>query len=68
MPDGRSILYTRGNVSNIWSQRIAGGEPQQITHFDQELVLGFDVSKDGKRLLINRFSKINRVILIHDLK
>jgi len=68
MPDGRSILYTKGNVSNIWSQSISGEEPKQITHYDQGLVLDFDVSQDGKRLVINRHSDSSRVVLIRDLK
>jgi hypothetical protein len=68
MPDGRSILYTRGLIANVWSQPIGGGEPKQITHFDQSLVMNFDVFKDGKLLLLSRFSNSNRVILIHDLK
>jgi Tol biopolymer transport system component len=68
MSDGRSVLYTKGWISNIWSQPIAGGEPKQITHFYEELVMDFDVSRDGKRLLIDRHSNSSRVILIRDLK
>jgi len=68
MPDGRSILYTKGNVANIWNQPISGGQPKQITHFDQELILDFDVSSDGKRLVMDRFAQNNHVTLIRDAK
>jgi hypothetical protein len=68
MPDGRSILYIRGENSNIWNQPLAGGEPKQITHFDQELPLDFDVSSDGKHLVMDRFAESNHVTLIRDLK
>jgi hypothetical protein len=68
LPDGRSILYVRGNVANIWNQPISGGQPKQITHFDQELILDFDVSGDGKRLVMDRFAQNNHVTLIRDAK
>ena len=35
-PRGDAIDYilTRNGVSNIWQQRLAGGPPKQVTHFD----------------------------------
>jgi Tol biopolymer transport system component len=68
MPDGQSILYIRGWVSNIWNQPIAGGEPKQITHFDQELPLDFSVSSDGKHLVMDRFAQSNHVTLFRDAR
>jgi Tol biopolymer transport system component len=68
MPDGRSILYIKGSVSNIWNQPLAGGEPKQITHFDQQLPLDFDVSGDGKYLVMDRFAESNHVTLIRDAR
>jgi Tol biopolymer transport system component len=68
VPDGRSILYTKGIPGNIWSKPISGGQPKQITHFDQNLVLGFDVSSDGKHIVLNRLADTSRVTLIRDAK
>src|SRR4029077_5378992 len=33
--DGQSVLYSinQNNVTNIWSQPLAGGEPKQVTDF-----------------------------------
>ncbi len=68
--DGRSLLYTKneGGVDNIWSQPIAGGTPKQITHFNSELISNFDLSRDGKRLVMSRGTRKQDVVLIRDLK
>jgi eukaryotic-like serine/threonine-protein kinase len=68
--DGRSLLYTKteGGVDNIWSQPIAGGTPKQITHFNSELISSFDLSRDGKRLVMSRGTLKQDVVLIRDLR
>ena len=68
--DGRSLLYTKneGGVDNIWSQPIAGGTPKQITYFNSELISNFDLSRDGKRLVMSRGTRKQDVVLIRDLK
>lgn len=67
-PDGRSILYvaTDAGVSNIWSQPISGGSPKQITHFNSDLIDSFDVSRDGKEIVMNRGNVSRDVVLIRD--
>ena len=69
-PDGRVLLYvkTERGISNIWSQTIAGGPPKQITHFTSGGIGGFDVSKDGKQLAMDRATSNEHVLLIHDVK
>jgi Tol biopolymer transport system component len=54
--DRRALLYVKdkGGVSNIWSQSIAGGTPTQITHFNNEEIGTFDMSRDGKRVVMSR--------------
>jgi eukaryotic-like serine/threonine-protein kinase len=68
--DGRSLLYTKieGGVSNIWSGPTAGGTPKQITHFNSELINSFDLSRDGKRLVMRRGTVKQDVVLIRDLR
>jgi len=69
-PDGRYLLYVNnaGDVWNLWSQPVAGGPPKQITHFSQYSIYGFDLSGDGKRLVMDRFTENNHVILIRRVK
>ena len=68
--DGRSLLYTKneGGVDNIWRQPIAGGTPTQITHFTSDLIFSFNVSQEGRRLVIERGRTIGDAVLIRDLR
>jgi eukaryotic-like serine/threonine-protein kinase len=69
-PDSRSFLYIKneGGVSNIWNQPISGEPPKQITHFNSEVIRSFDISRDGKQLVMNRGTANRDVVLIHDLR
>jgi Tol biopolymer transport system component len=68
--DGRSFLYEKneGGVSDLWSQPIAGGTPKQITHFNSEEITDFDLSRDGKRLVMSRVTSQQYMLLIRDLR
>jgi eukaryotic-like serine/threonine-protein kinase len=68
--DGHSLLYTKaeGGVENIWRQPITGGTPRQITHFTSDKIFSFDVSRDGKRLVMQRGRENSDVMLIRDLR
>ena len=68
--DSRSLLYVKdeGGVSNMWSQTIAGGTPTQITHFNNEEIDSFDLSRDGKRIVMSRGTMRQDVMLIRDLR
>lgn len=68
--DGKAILYTvnANNVSNIWSQPIDGGSPEQITDFEDMLMTGFAWSRDGKHLGCTRGTLMRDAILITDLR
>jgi eukaryotic-like serine/threonine-protein kinase len=66
--DGRALIYdaTRNNISNIWSQPVAGGPPKQLTDFKSEKIEGFDWSRDDK-LLVSRGFTAREIVLIQDL-
>jgi Tol biopolymer transport system component/DNA-binding winged helix-turn-helix (wHTH) protein len=70
MPNDRSLLYVKneGNVSNLWSQPISGEPPNQITHFNSLLISQFDLSRDGRELVMSRGTANRDVVLIHDLR
>jgi Tol biopolymer transport system component len=68
--DGHSLLYAKneGGVDNFWSQPIAGGMPKQMTHFNDQKIENFDVSRDGKQLVMSRGTLRQDVVLIRDLR
>jgi Tol biopolymer transport system component len=67
--DSRSILYIKneGGTSNIWNQPISGEPPRQMTHFNRELIASFELSRDGKQLVMNRGTANRDVVLIRDV-
>jgi eukaryotic-like serine/threonine-protein kinase len=68
--DGQSLLYANneGAAGNIWSQPISGEPPKQITHFTSEFISSFDLSRDGKQLVIDRGIENRYVLLIRDIR
>ena len=52
-----SDRLAKGGVSNLWSQPISGERPKQITHFNSLLILDFDLSRDGKELVMTRAAR-----------
>jgi Tol biopolymer transport system component len=71
-PDSRAIVYAdaRGdgdnNADNIWSMPIDGGQARQLTNFSSGLVFAFQVSRDGKQIVLSRGSQTDDVILLRD--
>jgi eukaryotic-like serine/threonine-protein kinase len=69
-PDSRRILYTKreGDFSNIWSQPVTRGKPTQITRFNSDLIIDFDLSRDASQIVLSRESRDSDVILIRDAR
>jgi Tol biopolymer transport system component/predicted Ser/Thr protein kinase len=68
--DSHSLLFnkTDAGVSNLWSQPIKGGIATPITHFNDETIDGFSLSRDGKRILMSRGRSTSDVVLIRDVR
>ncbi|HEX6279220.1 MAG TPA: winged helix-turn-helix domain-containing protein [Pyrinomonadaceae bacterium] len=68
-PDGKSYAYIddRDGVSNLWRQPLGGGDPEQITNFNDNYIYTFDWAKDG-RLAVARGSFAFDVVLITGLE
>ena len=68
-PDSAALLYYKadGGVDNLWIQAIARGPPKQLTHISSGHIKGFDVSRDGKQLVMDRNTWDQDVVLIRDV-
>ena len=64
--DGSAILYVDSNLSNIWSQPVAGGPPIQMTDLQGDQIFNFAYSQDGKWLALARGRVTDDVLLIGD--
>jgi Tol biopolymer transport system component/tRNA A-37 threonylcarbamoyl transferase component Bud32 len=69
-PEGKALDYmlTRGGISNIWRQPLAGGPPKRITKFNSEHIFWFDWSRDGKQLALARGKTSRDVVLIRNFQ
>jgi tricorn protease len=69
-PDGKAILYaiTRRGVTNLWMQPVEGGEPKQLTNFTSDRIHSFEVSRDGRQLVLSRGTSSSDVVLFSGIK
>lgn len=54
--DGATIYFVsdRSGTQNLWAQPVAGGEPQQLTHFTTGRVLWPSIAADGRSIAFER--------------
>lgn len=67
--DGKSLLYVdhpTDNVSNIWILPLDGGEPRQLTRFQERRIYSFDVSPLDSRLVFARGNEVRDVVVISE--
>ncbi len=66
-PDGKALdfVVNANGVGNIWRQRLTGGSPTQVTHFDRDDLIHFSWSPEG-RLLCTRGNTTRSAILIQN--
>jgi len=65
-PDGKALAYmlTRNHATNIWEQPLAGGDPIQLTKFDQGEMFAFAWSPGGKQLAFSRGARKSDVVMM----
>jgi Tol biopolymer transport system component len=64
--DDHTLLFkkTVNGVANLWKQPLDGSAPSQVTHYADSDIFDFDVSRDGKWLLLSRGNTLSDVVLI----
>lgn len=69
-PDGKGVQYllTKGDVTNIWEQPLAGSSPKQVTNFTSGRIFDFNWSHDGKQLFLSRGEISSDVVLLSNLR
>jgi Tol biopolymer transport system component len=68
--DGRAVIYRNRirDVSNIWKQPLDGSSPIQMTDFKSNGVSWFDLSRDGKHLVLSRGAESSEIVLISNFR
>jgi serine/threonine protein kinase/tricorn protease-like protein len=69
-PDDQALLYVDAHdgSSNVWSQPLNGSAATQITTYVSDQVFDFDLSRDGKQLVLTRGATVSDVVLIRGLR
>lgn len=64
--DSKALLaiVTENGVSNLWRYPVDGSKPVKITNFSKDTIFNFDLSPDGKRLILSRGSINSDVVLL----
>jgi Tol biopolymer transport system component len=70
MPDNQGLLYvdTHDGATNVWLQPLNGTDAKALTNYESDRILDFDLSPDGKQLVITRGTTVSDVVLIRGLK
>jgi len=71
MPDNRSIAIAdvRSGASNLWAMPVLGGGPgKQLTHFTSGVLWAFQISRDGKSVVLSRGTNQSDVVLFTSAK
>jgi eukaryotic-like serine/threonine-protein kinase len=67
--DGSTLIYaiTDNGVGNLWAQPISGGPGHEITNFSSELMGYYQLSRDGKSLVVHRRDIESDIVLLRDI-
>jgi Tol biopolymer transport system component len=67
MPGRRSLVVLRGDIrhKNLWLIDLDTGAERQLTHFGPEFVVrDFDISQDGRELVVEQVQEQSDVVLL----
>jgi len=65
-PDGQALTYPNWVDGQLWLQPLAGGPPEQLTHFGNGRTLSHAWSPDGKWLYLVREESTSDAVLIRN--
>ena len=63
MPDGQSIIYHNAGT-DLWRQKLTGGEPEKILELPERIIFSFDLSPDGQQFAIAHGERVRDAVLL----
>jgi serine/threonine protein kinase/Tol biopolymer transport system component len=66
--DGQALLTNTmpSDRANLWRLPLDGGEPEQLTDFDERRMYWYEISPDGKTLVVTRGVLVRDAVLIEN--
>jgi len=70
LAQGRAFAFidSANGAANIWEQDVSGGPPRQLTRFDSGRIATYDVSPNGKSVVVARGDPVNDMVLIRGFR
>ncbi|HEU4522277.1 MAG TPA: hypothetical protein VFT12_09755, partial [Thermoanaerobaculia bacterium] len=67
-PDSKAFFFidSRDGAGNVWEQPIDRSAPRQITSFGSGEIFAFDVSRDGRSLVLSRGEPTSDAVLVRN--
>lgn len=63
LPDGQSIIYHNAGT-DLWRQKLTGGEPEKILELPERIIFSFDLSPDGQQFTIAHGERVRDAVLL----
>ncbi|MBA2304565.1 MAG: PD40 domain-containing protein, partial [Acidobacteria bacterium] len=64
LPDGKTLLFTTAERTNLWKQPAMGGARERVTNFGDLWIVRFALAPDGKSVLFCRGIALRDAVLL----
>jgi Tol biopolymer transport system component len=70
LADNSAFIYAKrvGNVDNLYTEPVSGGPPTQITHYKTDHIRSYEITRDGKTLVISRGNEVANALMITNFR
>jgi dipeptidyl aminopeptidase/acylaminoacyl peptidase len=70
LADNSAFIYAKreGNVDNLYTEPVGGGPPSQLTHYKTDHIRTYEITQDGKTLVISRGNEVANALMITNFR
>jgi eukaryotic-like serine/threonine-protein kinase len=70
LADNSAFIYSKreGNVDNLYTEPVGGGPPTQLTHYKTDHIRSYEITRDGKTLVISRGNEVANALMISNFR
>jgi serine/threonine protein kinase len=70
LADNSAFIYSKreGNVDNLFTEPVNGGPPTQFTHYKSDHIRSYEITRDGKTLVISRGNEVANALMISNFR
>jgi dipeptidyl aminopeptidase/acylaminoacyl peptidase len=70
LTDNSAFLYVlrEGNVDNLYAEPVTGGPPRQLTHYKSDHIRTYEITRDGRTLVLSRGNEVANALMISNFR